>query len=102
MICNGNLKAGMTQVKQQAIKINVRYFAQARELAGRKEEQLEIVSPSRVQDLISKIMRVHPNLSEMKDDLRVIVNGKMTDENLELNNGDSVVLFPPIAGGRDI
>ncbi len=81
-------------------KITVRYFAQARELAGAKEEQLEISGSSDVRTAVSKIIEIHPRLIEMERLLRVIVNGRMIDdENILLKNGDAVALLPPIAGG---
>lgn len=80
-------------------KITVRYFAQARELAGAKEEQLEISGSSDVRTAVSKIIEIHPRLIEMERLLRVIVNGRMINENILLKNGDVVALLPPIAGG---
>jgi len=85
--------------KLQPLKITVRYFAQARELAGTKEEELDFSGRVRVQDVVSKVIDAHPRLREMDQVTRIIVNGRMTLENMELNDGDVVVFMPPIAGG---
>jgi molybdopterin synthase sulfur carrier subunit len=89
----------MALTKQQTVKITVRYFAQARELAGLREESIELPSTFHVQEAVSRIMETHPRLREMQQITRVVINGRMTDENVVLNDGDVVVLVPPIAGG---
>lgn len=89
----------MTHRTQQTTRVTVRYFAQARELAGTKEEHLELSRMMHVQEVISRIVETHPRLCEMKQIVRIIVNGRMTDEDILLKDGDQLVLVPPIAGG---
>lgn len=89
----------MALTKPQTIKITVRYFAQARDLAGQKEEHLELPGLLRVHEAVSKIMETHPRLRELQQASRIVVNGRMTDENIELKDGDVIVLVPPTAGG---
>lgn len=84
--------------KAQTVRIKVRYFAQAREITGMKEEQFQLPGLPRVQEAVSKIVDTHPRLGEIPT-ARVMVNGRMTDEDVELKDGDVLVLVPPIAGG---
>ncbi len=89
-----------TPTESQRIKVKVLYFAQARDLAGSKEEQLELSKPAYVNDLVSKSIETHPRLAGIRQMLRVIVNGIITfDKSIELHDGDTVALMPPIAGG---
>lgn len=80
-------------------KVTVAYFARARELAGISEEQLELTQPTSLQQLLSQILTNHPNLLEIKKILNTLVNGRSASETTELNDGDRVVLVPPVAGG---
>ena len=79
--------------------MKVAYFAQARELAGTKEDEFELSSPSNLNHLLSEILNAHPKLREIKDVLRSLVNGQAVLENVDLKDDDRVTLFPPVGGG---
>lgn len=99
LIAPRSRKSSMALTKPQTVKITARYFAQVRELAGLKEECFELPSLIHVQEAVSKIIETHPRLRELKQATRVVINGRMTGENVVLSDGDVVVLVPPIAGG---
>jgi MoaD family protein len=82
-----------------ARKITVAYFARARELSGISEEQFELIQPTSLQQLLSQILTNHPNLREIERILKALVNGRSVSETTELNDGDRVVLVPPVGGG---
>jgi molybdopterin converting factor small subunit len=85
--------------ESQMIKVKVLCFAQARDLASSKEEPLEVSKPAYVNDLVSKAIETHPRLGGIRQMLRVIVNGIIEyDKNVELHDGDTVALMPPIVG----
>jgi MoaD family protein len=92
----------MTSSRPEIVRVTLRYFAQAREITGLKEEQVELSGKVRVQNVVSKALEIHPRLGEMQQIMRFIVNGRMTDENIAVKDGDVVVLLPPIAGGSQL
>jgi MoaD family protein len=79
--------------------VKVAYFAQARELAGTKEDEFELTGPANLNHLLSEILNAHPRLREIKDVLRSLVNGEAVLENVDLKDDDHVTLFPPVGGG---
>jgi molybdopterin converting factor small subunit len=79
--------------------VKVTYFAQARELAGTKEDEFVLTSPPNLNHLLSEIMNAHPKLREIKDVLRSLVNGQAVLEGVDLKDDDRVTLFPPVGGG---
>jgi MoaD family protein len=79
--------------------VNVAYFAQARELAGTKEDEIVLKDPADMNHLLSEIMNAHPKLQGIRDMLSSLVNGRAVWENVVLNDGDRVTLFPPVGGG---
>ena len=79
--------------------MNVAYFAQARELAGTKEDAFVLNGPADMNHLFSEIMNAHPKLQGIRDVLSSLVNGRAIWENVVLNDGDRVTLFPPVGGG---
>ena len=82
-----------------AITITIAYFARARECAGTAEEKLELTKPTSLRQLFSRVMAIHPNLTEIKQTLQPLVNGKWVPEETELKDGDRVALLPPVGGG---
>jgi MoaD family protein len=79
--------------------VNVTYFAQARELAGTKEDNFVLDGPADMNHLLSEIMNAHPKLQGIRDVVSSLVNGRAVLENVALNDGDRVTLFPPVGGG---
>jgi len=82
-----------------AVRVTIAYFARARECAGTAEEKLELTQPASLQQLFSRVMAIHPNLTEIKQILQPLVNGKWVPEETELKDGDRVALLPPVGGG---
>jgi len=82
-----------------AIKVILVYLGQAREVAGTKEEQLELPAPAKIEQAISRALEAHPKLSELKENLKLLVNGQWAVSNAELKDGDRITLLPPVGGG---
>ena len=91
-----NLSAGALL---SSVKVNVAYFAQARELAGTKEDEIALDDPADMNHLFSEIMKAHPKLQGIRYVLSSLVNGRAVLENAALSDGDRVTLFPPVGGG---
>jgi sulfur-carrier protein len=77
--------------------ITVRYFAGFRETAGTGEEALsiDVITAS---DVFEKLQHRHGS-SEPQGHCKVAINDEMADWNTIVNDGDTVLLFPPVAGG---
>ncbi|MGA3295925.1 MAG: MoaD/ThiS family protein, partial [Candidatus Bathyarchaeia archaeon] len=81
------------------IKVRVVYFAQAREFAGLKEDEFVLTVPASIRHLFSRVLNVHPEMREIIEIIRPLVNGRLATDDTELNDGDRVAIVPPIAGG---
>lgn len=77
--------------------IEVQYYAQLREDAGRSEEELQSAATS-VSALFDELDDRY-DFSVPADDLRVAVNASFADWDTALETGDVVVFIPPVAGG---
>ena len=82
-----------------AIKVVLVYLGQAREVAGTKEEQLELPAPAKIEQAIAQAFQSHPKLSDLKDTLKLLINGQWAATNAELKDGDRITLLPPVGGG---
>ncbi len=77
--------------------ITVRYFAMFREHAGLGEETLTI-DASTAADVFSATRERHGSL-EPTGHCKVAINDVMADWDSPISDGDTVLLFPPVAGG---
>ena len=77
--------------------IKVRYFASFREHAGIAEE-LVTIEADNAGDVFASLKHRHGS-SEPPGHCKVAVNDEMTDWSAPVEDGDTVLLFPPVAGG---
>jgi molybdopterin-guanine dinucleotide biosynthesis protein A len=77
--------------------LQVRYFAILREQAGRSSEQLHTHAAT-PEELYEELRRRY-GLTLERQYLRVAVNDDFGDWDAPLNDGDTVVFLPPVAGG---
>jgi molybdenum cofactor guanylyltransferase len=80
-----------------ARQINVQYYALLREQAGRSSESL-VTTALTPRKLYEELKARYP-FSLAPEMLRVAVNSEFGDWGQRLNDGDSVVFIPPVAGG---
>ena len=78
-------------------KINVRYFAMFREHAGVGEETLELDAATAA-DVFTATRKRHGS-AEPSGHCKVAINDVMADWESPVSDGDTVLLFPPVAGG---
>ncbi len=77
--------------------VTVRYFAAFRERAGLPEEVLE-TGANTARDIFEETRDRHGS-SEPSGHCKVAVNDRMVSWDAEVEDGDVVLLFPPVAGG---
>ncbi len=77
--------------------INVRYFAMFREHAGLAEETLDL-DVLTAMDVFEQT-RLRHGSKEPIGHCKVAVNDEMAEWTAAVNGGDTVLLFPPVAGG---
>lgn len=77
--------------------INVNYFALFRERAGRSEERVETQAVT-AYDLFVELHDRHQT-DDPRGHCKVAINDEIVDWDSPINDGDNVLLFPPVAGG---
>ena len=77
--------------------LTVRYFAMFREQAGVGEETLELdVATARD---VFEATRARHGSQEPGGHCKVAINDRMAEWDAPVEDGDTVLLFPPVAGG---
>jgi len=79
--------------------VQVLYFAQARERAGRGSQTLELPAAARLDAALARIRTEHPSLVPLWDHLAIAVDGVLAPNDAELREGAEIALLPPVSGG---
>ena len=77
--------------------ITIRYFAMFRDNAGVAEETLSM-DVTTAADVFAETRDRHGS-SEPSGHCKVAINDEMADWDAAVTDGDTVLLFPPVAGG---
>ena len=77
--------------------VTLQYYAQLREQARTSGEQVS-TSATSLLDLYEELRARH-HFTLSADALKVAVNTQFSDWNRTLQDGDTVVFIPPVAGG---
>lgn len=80
------------------MKITVHYFGIASEIAGTREQTLEVPDGTCLSDLRERIFREFPRLAELESALLFAVDAEVVDD-AELRHGSEVAILPPVSGG---
>lgn len=81
------------------IKVTVKLFAAYQEAYGVPELALEFPPETPVAAVRDRLITEHPELAPWRDITRFGVNLQFVEPDTRLQNGDEVVLIPPVSGG---
>jgi molybdopterin synthase sulfur carrier subunit len=82
-----------------AITITVKLCAAYQEAYGVPELILEVPTQTTVSDILDQLISKHPELNQWRHLTRFGVNLQFVEPENILQNGDEVVLIPPVSGG---
>ena len=82
-----------------SIKITVKLFAAYQEAYKLPELILEFPENTPVLEVRERLIKEHPELEKWRDITRFGINLNFVESDTILNDGDEVVLIPPVSGG---
>ena len=80
-------------------RVQLKFFAMARERAGCSEMDLELVGSHRVSDLRAEIARRLPGLAPLMKNVLIAVNEEYADDEAQVMPGARIAVIPPVSGG---
>ncbi len=86
-------------MSKPAITITVKLFAAYQEAFGVSELVLRIPSGTPVSAVCDRLIAEHPELTQWRDVTRFGINLIFAEPDTLLQDGDEVVLIPPVSGG---
>ena len=81
------------------MKVTVRLFAVAKDLAGFREREVDLPDSSTASDVLSVLDGLDPRLDEWRKVFRLAVNEEYVTPGHPLKEGDEVAVIPPVSGG---
>ena len=81
------------------MKVAVRLFAAARDLAGRGEVEIELPPGADVAELRQALAAHLPALAPLAARSLVAVNAEYASDSTPVAEGDELALIPPVSGG---
>ncbi|MTJ08385.1 MoaD/ThiS family protein [Anabaena sp. UHCC 0204] len=86
-------------MSQSAIAVTVKLFAAYQEVCGVSELVLDLSDGTPVKAVCDRLIAEHPELSKWRELTRFGINFQFVEPDTILQNGDEVVLIPPVNGG---
>ena len=81
------------------MKIQVQFYAQLRDLAGRQTLDVDLAEGTAVSDLLEQIYRKVPVLRSHDKSILFGAGVEFVDRNYRLKSGDEISIMPPVQGG---
>lgn len=81
------------------MKVRVKYFALYRDLLGKADEEFQLDKNATIEDLLNRLMSLHPHLKDARAYMLISLNGEFVDKGARLKDGDVIAFFPPVSGG---
>ena len=81
------------------MKIDVTLFATLKELAGKKQINIEISEPATVSKLLAEVSNQYPQIKNSSGNILVSINQEFASRDQIIVVGDEVAMFPPVSGG---
>lgn len=81
------------------IKVKVKLFAVYQEAFGTPELDLLFPIDTSVENVLQLLIEQKPQLAKWQEVTRFGVNLQFVDANTLLQDGDEIVLIPPVSGG---
>lgn len=86
-------------MSQSSITITVKLFAAYQEAYGLPELKLNFPPQTPVNAVLDTLLQEQPQLEQWRELTRFGINLQFVEPNTLLQDGDEVVLVPPVSGG---
>ena len=81
------------------MKIRLKLFSVAKDLAGFDERLVELPADSSVDAVVAHLTSVNPQFQAWEKSIRLAVNQEYAELNDKLHENDEVAVIPPVSGG---
>jgi MoaD family protein len=79
--------------------MRVQFYAQLRDLVGKREIDVDLAEGSTVRDLLDEIYAQQPKLRSHDKSILIGADVEFVDRNYKLKPGEEISIMPPVQGG---
>lgn len=83
----------------ERLKVRVQFYAQLCDLAGVREQDVDLAEGATVHDLLDQIYAQHPLLRAHDKSILIGAGVEFVDRNYKLKSGEEISIMPPVQGG---
>jgi len=81
------------------MNVTVRLFAAIRQQAGWREKEIQLMDGATLASLFTALTAEQPDFDLSSRSVYAAVNQQYVQQDVVLNDGDEVAIFPPVSGG---
>lgn len=81
------------------MKLQIKMFAVARQLAGSDQVEIDLAEPATIADVRAALVIAHPTLGTVSRHLLFAVNTEYAGESTPVSEKSEVACIPPVSGG---
>ncbi len=81
------------------MQITVQFYSQLREIAGRREEKINVPESADVGELLRLLYQAHPQLKKWDANILVGAGVEFVGRDYRLRPGEEIAIMPPVQGG---
>ncbi|HEX9615444.1 MAG TPA: molybdopterin converting factor subunit 1 [Bacteroidota bacterium] len=81
------------------MKIKLKLFSIAKDLAGFGEDTIEVADAAKADAVLEYLAQREPRFRPWRNSIRLAVNHDYVQGSYSLKDGDEVAVIPPVSGG---
>jgi molybdopterin synthase sulfur carrier subunit len=81
------------------MKVRVQFYAQLRDLVGKREIEIDVAEGATVRDLLDQIYAQQPKLRSHDKSILIGAGVEFVDRNYKPKPGEEISVMPPVQGG---
>ncbi|RUM61475.1 MAG: molybdopterin converting factor subunit 1 [Persephonella sp.] len=81
------------------MKVKILYFASLKDKVKKSYEYIDIKEGNSIKDLKKLLINKYPEIKDILDKSMIAVNESYVQEDIILNDYDTVAFIPPVGGG---
>lgn len=95
----GSAESNARDSSPSTIRIQVSFFALARQLAGQSQIDLSLAPPATIADVRRALLEQAPALASLLPHSMFAIGTDYAGDEAEVRDGDQLALIPPVSGG---
>ncbi|HEU0274687.1 MAG TPA: MoaD/ThiS family protein [Candidatus Udaeobacter sp.] len=81
------------------MRVRVQFYAQLRDLVGKREIDVDLAEGPTIRDLLDEIYTQQPKLRSHDKSMLIGAGVEFVDRNYKLKPGEEISIMPPVQGG---